>query len=147
MIIAILSTCIKFNNYGYYVSFSAFMLSLIYAVWNIIPIRNISLLLRNNIKINIQVGDLFSKKGIIVIPVNTRFDTIADDIIIAKSTLHGQFLQYYKAKYQNRDLDKEIEKSLKNITQVNKVKVMNKEKKNILWELLPKYKMRIIHSF
>ncbi len=45
----------------------------------------------DNTDTKIEFGDIFKESGLIVIPVNEYFDTIIDDRIIAKNTLHGQF--------------------------------------------------------
>lgn len=62
----------------------------------------------NQTKVNIVVGDIFETKcgELNVIGVNEFFDTIADDRIIAKNSLHGQYLQ----KNQNRieEIDRKI---------------------------------------
>lgn len=43
----------------------------------------------------VECGDLFSGGEVIVIPVNDSFDTIVDDIIIAKKSIHGQFVKRF----------------------------------------------------
>lgn len=54
----------------------------------------------------LQYGDLFGENEInqpgcrrnIIIPVNTCFDTIVDDVLVSSSTLHGKaFLQLYNS--------------------------------------------------
>jgi hypothetical protein len=47
--------------------------------------------------INFSYGDILSKNGIIVIPVNAEFDTIVGNSVVSEKTLHGKFiLKYYK---------------------------------------------------
>ena len=60
------------------------------------PKNSIVLTIRD-FRIHISFGDLFAKKGIVVIPVNEYFDTIVDDHIIAHKTIHGQFIDKYFA--------------------------------------------------
>ena len=75
-----------------------------------------------NITVHIKQGDLFKSKGKKIIPVNEYFDTKADDIIIAKKSLHGLFLNNYvknieelKQKIENYDENNEsLKKYLKN---------------------------------
>lgn len=49
----------------------------------------------NQTKVNIKIGDIFAQKQetLKVIGVNDFYDTIADDRIIAKNSLHGKFLK------------------------------------------------------
>lgn len=52
-------------------------------------------------------GDIFAQKGLKVIPFNEYFDTVVDDKIISKKSLHGRFIQKY---YTNpSDLKQKIE--------------------------------------
>ena len=62
-------------------------------------------------KLTVEKGDIFDKKGIIVIPVNEYFDTHVGDGIISHSSIHGKWInKYYAGKI--KDLDKIIKKSL-----------------------------------
>lgn len=62
------------------------------------------------------------KRKIVVIPVNDTFETIVDEEqesiqypLVSSQTLHGAFLkEFTKNKYDLRDLNKRIEKNLKN---------------------------------
>ncbi len=45
--------------------------------------------------LTIEKGDLFKKKGIIVIPVNEYFDTHVGDGIISPSSVHGMWINRY----------------------------------------------------
>lgn len=80
------------------------ILSLIVAIiWTIVNKRK-EKWQRGNASIGILYGDIikigFSKKRpkfgkrIVVIPVNTHFDTIVNDEIVAASSLHGQWINY-----------------------------------------------------
>ena len=55
----------------------------------------ISLKISPNLRLNIQGGDLFKQRDIVVIPVNEYFDTKVDDVIIARRTIHGKFIEKY----------------------------------------------------
>ena len=66
--------------------------------------QGISLKIRN-IKVNIRQGDIFKATGWKVIGCNEFFDTTVDDIIIARNTLNGIFIEQHV-----KDLD-----DLKNI--------------------------------
>lgn len=51
--------------------------------------------LSDKVKARIHFGDLFSKDGIIVIPVNDYFDTLVDDKVVSIETLHGKFVRQF----------------------------------------------------
>lgn len=61
----------------------------------------------NGTNVNVIIGDIFKQNGWKVIGVNDFFDTIADDCIIAKRTLHGIFLDKYKEKIP--EIDRKID--------------------------------------
>lgn len=83
-----------------------------YAIFQTKPKNSITLLMRD-FRINISFGNLFSKKGIVVIPVNEFFDTLVDDHVIAHNTIHGQFVDNYFS--DNIDvLDSMISQALQN---------------------------------
>ena len=73
--------------------------------------KKILLRISENFKLTVEEGDLFQKKGIIVIPFNNYFDTHLGDGIIDPSSLHGQFISQL---FNNRIdvLDNLINKSL-----------------------------------
>ncbi len=74
----------------------------------------INLKVNETTKLNISYGNLFDKKGITIIPVNDFFDTIVDDNIISKKTLHGIFInKYFKTKEDIENLANQINRSLK----------------------------------
>lgn len=50
----------------------------------------------NGTKVNICIGDLFAQDGLKIIGVNNSIDLVADDIKIAKRTLHGQFVMRFQ---------------------------------------------------
>jgi hypothetical protein len=54
--------------------------------------KKITLKIRNT-RIQVAVGDIFKEDGKKIIPFNEYFDTIVDDVIVAKKSLHGQYIQ------------------------------------------------------
>lgn len=82
--------------------------------------RRVSIKLSERWTVDIQEGNLFSSGEVVAIPVNEFFDTRADDIIIAKKSIHGQFIQRYFSRNPS-DLAKTIEKSLEKVTPIGKV--------------------------
>lgn len=56
--------------------------------------RPVSLSVNGN-QVEIKTGDIFTEKGLKLIPFNEYFDTTVDDVIISKSTLNGIFLTQY----------------------------------------------------
>lgn len=83
--------------------------------------KHASLRLSERWTCDIKEGDIFSCKGVVAIPVNEYFDTKVDDIIIARRSLHGQFITRF---FENapKDLSAKIKKSLKGITPMDIVK-------------------------
>lgn len=49
----------------------------------------------NGNQIEIKTGDIFTEKGLKLIPFNEFFDTTVDDVIISRNTLNGLFLTQY----------------------------------------------------
>ena len=47
----------------------------------------------NGTNVNVIVGDIFQQDELKIIGFNDYMDTIADDIIVAKKTLHGKYLE------------------------------------------------------
>lgn len=68
----------------------------------------------NGSNVNIFVGDIFSQEGLKIIGVNDFYDTINDDKIIAKKTLHGQFLKKYESSIAEIDNCISSDKALEN---------------------------------
>lgn len=63
-------------------------------VFRVIGVRyrdSVSLIVRGT-PVTVKLGDLFKQKGLKVIGCDSRFDTRVDDIVIAKRSLHGQFV-------------------------------------------------------
>ncbi len=87
------------------------LLSLVFAIWQTWRKESISIKISNTLTAHVQAGDLFSyaKYGnYVVIPVNEYFDTIADNKIINKGTVHGQFIHKYYSNDHTK-LHEEIE--------------------------------------
>lgn len=79
--------------------------------------RKSEITLRFNPKFNLTIedGDIFNKTGIIVIPVNEYFDTIVNNDLISKHSIHGLFINKYWPDRIEK-LDNEISIGLKDIT-------------------------------
>lgn len=96
---------------------------ILYFIWILIN-REVVVYEEDNKKVVVQYGDFIkiidkheksSEKAIFVIPVNRCFDTIVDDVIVEKRTVHGQFINYAKDNlWTLQELDKKIEDSLNN---------------------------------
>lgn len=54
---------------------------ILYSYFQIRPSKSIQLLINNSFPLQIENGDLFAKKGVVIIPVNDYFDTIVDNRI------------------------------------------------------------------
>ena len=90
-------------------------LSVAFAIWQTWRKESISVKISNTLTANVMSGDLFSYangENYVVIPVNEYFDTIADDKIINKGSIHGQFILNYYGE-NHTDLHTEIESYLK----------------------------------
>ena len=90
---------------------AVFAVSYVFAAWQTWRKESLSLNISNTLAVKVSSGDLFNyaKDGnYVVIPVNEYFDTIVDNKIINKTTIHGQFiLKYYGD--NNTQLNEEIE--------------------------------------
>lgn len=86
--------------------------SLFYAIWQIKSKKEINLNLSSELKLTISEGDIFSKKGVICIPVNEFFDTHVGDGVISERSLHGRFInKFFKDRIS--ELDSKINDQLK----------------------------------
>lgn len=106
----------KWSCLLHYAPYICLVIAIGWGIYKIFPRKSISITFHKNEDriIKVKEGDIWSvTKGIVVVPVNNYFDTQDDDIIIAKSSLHGQFIEEYKKKYPNKDLDKEIKASIR----------------------------------
>lgn len=80
--------------------FAVIVLSIAFALWQTWKKKAIKLKISNNLTISVDAGDLFSfaqNDNYVVIPVNEYFDTIVDEKVINKGSLHGQFILNYFA--------------------------------------------------
>lgn len=90
------------------------LISLTYTYFQIQTIRSLTILMRPQLQVTVKEGDVLKERGIIVIPVNNYFDTIVDDVIISKKSVHGQFvLQYLAENPDVKQLNKLISDDLK----------------------------------
>lgn len=87
----------------------------------------------NNTGVSVYIGDIFSpvENEISVIPVNEYYDTQVDDVIVAKKTLHGMYIErYWKDKVEelNGLISNDIVLS-KSLIEVNKSRKLGKQQK------------------
>lgn len=75
---------------------------------------SITLSFKNETDVRVEFGDLFSKEGIVVIPVNEFFDTEVGSGVISPKSVHGQFILKV---FRNRqdELRKRIDSALLNV--------------------------------
>lgn len=77
-----------------YVVSATLVLVLIYlAIWMRANLKQKAKLHINNSSVVIKIGDIFDQKGLKAIAFNEYFDTLADDVLISKSSLNGIYLQ------------------------------------------------------
>ena len=89
-------------------------IGIVYAWFQMRPSKSIQILINDSFPLQVEFGDLFEKKGVVVISVNEYFDTIVDNKIIATDTIHGKFIeQLFKGRIS--ELDKKIEEALNNV--------------------------------
>lgn len=69
--------------------------------------KSITLYIRG-IQVTVKQGDLFKANGWKLIPFNERFDTQVDDVVIAKNSLNGIFIE----KYVGADNVKELQQAV-----------------------------------
>ena len=100
----------------------------VWIYWN--KKKEVTIKIRNT-NIIIKEGDIFKEKGLKILPFNEYFDTTVDDIVIAKSSLNGIFIDNYVKDVE--ELDKYIADSLYDIKS-EKV-ASRKNAKNVKYEL------------
>ncbi|MBH1661904.1 hypothetical protein I5U80_13425 [Stenotrophomonas maltophilia] len=64
----------------------------------------------DNTLVTVKVGDIFEQEGLKVIAFNEYFDTVVDDVLIAKNSLNGIFLTQKLGKDKIKALDERIKK-------------------------------------
>lgn len=84
----------------------------------------VSFQLNQQFKLTVEKGDLFSKKGVIVIPVNEYFDTHVGDDVVSSSSVHGLFINRYF-----KDNIKELDALIK--SKLNALPNFAKEPRNV----------------
>lgn len=70
------------------------------------------------------------RQGIFIIPVNRCFDTVVNDVLIEKTTIHGQIIEYLKETYTEQKLEQVIQSALEAKKINNLVQLEREEKKN-----------------
>ena len=89
-------------------------IGVVYAWFQMRPSKSIQILINDSFPLQVEFGDLFEKKGVVVISVNEYFDTIVDNKIIATETIHGKFIdRLFKGRIP--ELDNKIRKALNNV--------------------------------
>ena len=86
--------------------------SLLFAWSQTKRITSLGLKISNTLRVKVDEGELFKyakDENFVVIPVNEYFDTIVDNKIINKGTIHGQFITTYYGE-DHTQLHKETEK-------------------------------------
>lgn len=73
--------------------------------------NKVNVKLNNGKKITISWGSIFSARGVIIIPVNSSFDTTVDNKIVSVNSLHGKFI----TKYFNNNVDELYDKIIKDL--------------------------------
>ncbi len=97
--------------------------------------KSVALKIRKT-KIIIKEGDLFKESGKKIIPFNEYFDTQVDDIVIAKGSLNGIFINSYVENLAN--LDKHISDYLSSRTKiVDQTRAMGKIESYDLGTIVP----------
>ena len=88
-----------------------FLLSLGFACWQTWRKTSLDLKISNTLKVKVKEGNIFDYVGnenYVVIPVNEYFDTIVNETIINKGTIHGQFITRYYGE-NHKKLHEEVE--------------------------------------
>lgn len=95
-------------------------MSVAFAVWQTWRKKTITIKISNTLTTCVKAGDLFdyAKNGnYVIIPVNEYFDTLVDDTIINKGSIHGQFVERY---YPNNH--KQLHEEIEHFFELNKIK-------------------------
>lgn len=101
-IVTLVSFCITLPDgwrwrVGCSLSFTAVLIGLFLLDWYSANTADSARLLINGTRVNVRIGDIFAQEGLKVIGVNNYIDLAADDVTIAKLTLHGQFALRHQA--------------------------------------------------
>jgi hypothetical protein len=112
------------KNCEWYYLGGIIFVNVMYGIVSVLPKNRVKLKLGENLNVDVAFGDLFEKKGIIVIPVNDYFDTLVDEKVVSSNTIHGAFVKnFFEGK--EKHLKRSISASLKNIPPVE----INKSRK------------------
>lgn len=77
----------------------------IYACFMTQTKTKVSFQFNSHFKLTVEEGDLFEKKGVVVIPVNEYFDTHVGDGIISPKSVHGKWInKYFYSKVADLDI-------------------------------------------
>ena len=95
------------------------IVSLIYGIRKSRPIRTVCCReTTTDLCIEITIGDIFEKQGVLIVGTNTTFDTRMDDGTISPESIQGQYtLRYFAAGVQ--DLDRQLNDALQGVSIVD----------------------------
>lgn len=124
---------IKFIIGGFFVVTLFISYFLIY--WYEIKTKKIKLVI-NNTEVNVLFGDIFKISGKKVIAFNEYFDTLVDDLIIAKKSLNGQAI--INGAINKEKFDQLIQKNIDLIkTGINQNRKVGKQQRYELGQIQP----------
>jgi len=89
--------------------------------------------------IEICFGDLFKEDGLKVIPFNEYFDTVVDDVLVSKTSLHGTFISNYIHDIPAFDAQVQTDKHM-NSRKIQKIDKTRQSGKKIKYKLGSIYK-------
>ena len=95
------------------------IVSLIYGIRKSRPIRTVCCReTTTDLRIEVTIGDIFEKQGVLIVGTNTTFDTRIDDGTISPESIQGQYtLRYFAAGVQ--DLDRQLNEALQGVSIVD----------------------------
>lgn len=101
-VVTLVSFVFEWKNPGYlcivlYLA-GVVILSGLFACWQTWRKTSLDLKISNTLNVKVNEGNIFDHVGednYVVIPVNEYFDTLVNETIINKATIHGQFIQKY----------------------------------------------------
>lgn len=127
---------IEFNDVPLYLKIGIFLLVLLicfFYAWSMTRQKSkVIFQINQQFTLTIEKGNLFTKKGIIVIPVNEYFDTHVGDGIISPNSIHGKFINLLDGDRVAK-LDSKLETKLKKEKSHNNKRRL--QGKNLKYEL------------
>ena len=118
-----------------YIAAITIFIALVYVmIWIKANLKRSAKLNINNSNLVIKIGDLFEEAGLKAIGFNEYFDTIADDILVSKSSLNGIYLSKLDAA-EISDLDKKIKKDSRLKDRTTEVNTSRQSGKKIKYKL------------